>query len=141
MTNMDSETPREQEELLDGALSALREAYEQSADHLSLEAQPEPKVGRELKTRRFPRLVSILMGGIAVGMLVVAVFLFTIQSRSEVRTVDVAAETAVSAPADSILPAPPLPVEPPLPDETILPPLEPTPWPTPPISLDSPGPD
>ena len=63
---------------LDEAMLALREEYEQTA--APIEDQPEPKQGKELKGRRFPKVVSYLMGAVAVMMLVAAVFLFNIQN-------------------------------------------------------------
>lgn len=131
---------------LDEAMLALREEYAQTAD--PIEGQPEPKQGQELKARRFPKIVSYLMGSVAVMMLVAAVFLFNIQNGptediSETGVADVAVGTAVETAVDppdttQPIPTPPLLVAPPLPPQDAIPlPPEPTPWPTPPIAPDS----
>ncbi len=127
---------------IDDALQSLRTGYEQSTDFH--EEQPEPIEGKELRERRFPKVVSYFVGGLAVGMLVMAVFLFTIQSQPTdeptIAEVDVVeGETAV-VPEEMPFPPPPTPpifnasATLPIPDDAIPLPPEPTPWPTPPIA-------
>ena len=127
---------------MDDALQSLRNGYEQTVDTQA--DQPEPIEGKEIRQRRFPKVVSYFVGGLAVGMFVMAVFLFSIQSKAddEPTVADVEAtgevETAVVA-EDLYIPPPPTPPifdqteDPPIPDDAIPPPPEPTPWPTPPI--------
>ncbi|MEJ2750653.1 MAG: hypothetical protein P8183_22515 [Anaerolineae bacterium] len=50
---------------LDDALLALREEYEQTTPPLDLPS--EPKEGQELKTGRFPKIVSYLLGVVGNG--------------------------------------------------------------------------
>lgn len=127
------------------ALQSLREGYEESAD--VLETQPEPIEGKELRERRFPKMLSYFVGAVAVGMLVTAVYLFTLQSKPAteptIAEVDVAVEGETGVvPDEELLPPPPTPpifdgsAVPPIPDDAIPPPPEPTPWPTPPIILE-----
>lgn len=118
---------------MDEALQTLRAGYEQNVD--LQKAQPEPIVGKELGTRRFPKVVSYLAGALAVGMLVTAVYLFGAHSQP-------AAGETVGSEGNIILlaPTPPIFAEPVLlsaPDDIIPSPPQPTPWPTPPIA---PGP-
>jgi hypothetical protein len=133
---------------MDDMLQSLRVGYEQSTDlH---EAQSEPIEGKELRERRFPKAASYFVGGLAVGMLVTAVFLFTIQSQpaaeptiaeGEVAVGDDAAVEEETAVVPEEMPFPPPPTPPifsepatlPIPDDAIPLPPEPTPWPTPPI--------
>lgn len=129
------------EQDLDEAMLALREEYEQTA--VPIKDQPEPKQGKELKRSRFPKVVSYLMGAMAVMMLVAAVFLFTMQSKPAdvpaAGVADVIVETAVDPETGPSIPTPPLLVAPPPPQEAFPLPPEPTPWPTPPIAPDSQG--
>lgn len=124
---------------LDEAVLALREDYEHTAP--PVDVQPEPKEGRELQARRFPKVVSYVIGMLAVAMLVAAVFLFGAQidrTDSVVAEVEVMGEaTAVAPDIDLIAPTPPLLVAPPLPPDAMPTPPAPTPWPTPPIVPDS----
>ncbi|MCB9419358.1 MAG: hypothetical protein H6667_06125 [Ardenticatenaceae bacterium] len=127
---------------LDQAMLALREEYEQTI--APLEERPEPKQGKELKGRRFPKVVSYLMGVVAVMMLIVAIFLFNMQSgpsgnRSDTNMAGVTVETAVNSEHSLPIANPPLLIAPPPPQELIPPPPAPTPWPTPPIAPDSQG--
>ena len=128
---------------LDEAMLALREEYEQTT--VPIEDQPKPKQGKELKGRRFPKVVSYLMGAVAVMMLVAAVFLFNMQNGpsrdvAETNVANVAVETAVDPDTNQPIPTPPLLVAPPPPPQDAIPlPPEPTPWPTPPIAPDSQG--
>jgi hypothetical protein len=123
---------------------ALREEYEQTTPPLDLPS--EPKEGQELKTGRFPKIVSYLLGALAVVMLAAAVFLFSIPDGHKagvadpvVADVGVSGETAVPDNTDLIVPTPPLLAAPPLPPDAIPTPPMPTPWPTPPIAPDSPA--
>jgi hypothetical protein len=126
---------------LDEAMLSLREEYKQTA--APIEEQPEPKQGKELKGRRFPKVVSYMMGATAVMMLVAAVFLFNMQNEparnvAEAGAADVAVETAVDPAINQPIPTPPLLIAPPPPPQDDIPlPPEPTPWPTPPIAPDS----
>jgi hypothetical protein len=130
---------------LDEAMLTLREEYEQTA--APIEEQPEPKQGKELKGRRFPKVISYMMGAAAVMMLVAAVFLFNMQNGStedvlETGVADVAVGSAVETAVDPVtnqpIPTLPLLVAPPPPPQGAIPlPPEPTPWPTPPIAPDS----
>lgn len=131
------------EHKLDDALLALREEYEQTAP--PIEPPSEPKEGRELKSGRFPKVVSYVIGTLAVVMLATAVFLL---SATNGNNADVTApvvadaadgETAVPDNIDLIMPTPPLLAAPPLPRDAIPTPPMPTPWPTPPIAPDSPA--
>jgi len=124
---------------LNEAMDSLREEYAQAA--VDLAEQPEPKTGREIRSRRFPRIVSYGMGILAVAMLATAIFLFNAQAQSETAVTEIPSETAVVTDSDNLLPTPPFMEAPPLPDDAIPPPPEPTPWPTPPIELESPPED
>ena len=128
------------------ALQQLREGYEQTVDVDEL--QQEPIEGKEIRERRFPKIVSIIVGALAVVMLVTAVFLFGMQSQPVADPMIAEIEEAqegelTEIPEEDLLPPPPTPpifdesLAIPLPDDAIPPPPEPTPWPTPPIS---PGP-
>lgn len=129
------------EQDLDEAMLALREEYAQTA--VPIQDQPQPKQGKELKRSRFPKVVSYLMGAVAVMMLVAAVFMFNIQSKPTgvpaAGVADVIVETAVDPETSQPIPTPPLLAAPPPPQETFPLPPEPTPWPTPPIAPDSQG--
>lgn len=133
---MSQNHPLDDHESLDDAMLALREEYEQAVDQL--ESQPEPKEGKELRPRRFPLVVSYLMGVMAAGMLVAAIFLFNAQSKPEMELVEMPALVdPVDPVSGDISPTPPFMFEPPIPDGAIPPPPVPTPWPTPPIAVDS----
>lgn len=125
---------------LDEAMLALREEFEQTA--VPIENQPEPKQGKELKGRRFPKVVSYILGSVAVMLLIAAIFLFNMQNGSSQNVpndgvADNVVETAVDPDTNQPIPTPPLLVAPPPPQENIPLPPEPTPWPTPPITPDS----
>ncbi|KAA3657099.1 MAG: hypothetical protein DWQ04_29115 [Chloroflexi bacterium] len=127
---------------MDNALQSLRTGYEQTVD--IQESQPEPIEGKELRERRFPKMMSYFVGGLAVGMLVMAVFLFSVQSRPvtepTIVELDATVEDETAVVVDDVnIPPPPTPpifnqsAVPPIPDDAIPLPPEPTPWPTPAI--------
>ncbi len=120
-------------------IDSLRDEYAESAADFA--EQSEPKVGKEMRPRRFPRIVSYGMGVLAAAMLAIAIFLFNAQAQPETAVTNLPPETAVAADSENLLPTPPFMEAPPLPDDAILPPPEPTPWPTPPIELESPPED
>jgi hypothetical protein len=136
MRNSDKETGN-----LDKALDALREGYEQAADHNV--AMPEPKEGKELSDRRWPRLLSYLMGVVALFMVAAALFLFNMERKNSPTTnvvnVELMVETAVPITVDPLAPTPVFSQTIPSLNEKVPSPPLPTAWPTPPIAPNEPS--